>query len=278
MARLYRAQPSDGAAWVTGASKGIGRSVALALARAGYRVAASARDAALLADVVTQAAGLPGRIVAFPCDVTDEAAMAQTVAAIEAELGPIVLALFNAGTYFPARGDALDVENFRKAYDINVFGVIHGLVPTVERMHARGYGQMALMASATAYGGLPMAAAYGATKAALNNMAEALKFDFDKMNIRIQVINPGFVETPLTHKNNFVMPALMPVDAAAARIVAGLAGGGFEIAFPRRFTLQLKLLRLLPRALYFSILNRRLGWRRRRVRGTGGSGRSAGRR
>ncbi|MDP3898452.1 MAG: SDR family NAD(P)-dependent oxidoreductase [Mesorhizobium sp.] len=263
---LYRAVPQDGVAWVTGASTGIGRQLALDLAREGYVVAVTARGEDKLAALVTEAAGSKGRIVPFPGDVTDKAAMPELVSAIESELGPIVLAIFNAGTYYPTRGDHLDVDNFVKTYEINMFGVVFCLVPVVERMKARARGQVAIMGSVSAYGGLPMAAAYGASKAALNNMAAALKFDFDKMNIRIQIVNPGFVKTPLTAKNNFAMPALMDVGDASARIVRGLRSGGFEIAFPRRFVLLLKLINLLPHAAYFAVMSRAMGWRKRPMR------------
>ena len=120
------------------------------------------------------------------------------------------------------------------------------------------------------YSGLPAASAYGASKAALNNMAESLLFDFEKMNIRTQVVNPGFIDTPLTEKNDFAMPALMPVDKAVERMIAGIEGGGFEITFPRRFTYGLKMLRLLPHPAYFWIMKRATGWKSRQLdfRGT----------
>ena len=133
-----------------------------------------------------------------------------------------MLAIFNAGNYFPTRGERLEVFNFTSSFEINLFGALNGLVPAVDRMRERGHGHVVVVASVTSYFGWPAAAAYGATKAALNNIAESLKFDFDKLGIRIQVMNPGFVDTPLTSKNNFAMPALMPVDRAAERIAAAL--------------------------------------------------------
>jgi NAD(P)-dependent dehydrogenase (short-subunit alcohol dehydrogenase family) len=260
---LYRAKPEDGAAWVTGASSGIGRQLALDLARDGYSVAVTARSRDKLAALEAEASSLKGRIVAFPCDVTDEPAMRGTIEAIEAGLGPIALAIFNAGNYYPARGYALETDNYTKSFQINVFGVIFGLVPLVDRMRERGRGQIAIVGSATAYRGLPLASAYGATKAALNYMAESLKFDFDKINIRIQIVNPGFIETPLTRNNKFLMPALMQVGEASERIVRGLKTGGFEVSFPRRLTVMVKLFNLLPHPLYFWFINRALGRRKR---------------
>ena len=262
---LYRADPRDGIAWVTGASSGIGRSLSLALAREGYVVAATARTEENLATLQEEAAGLPGRIVPFPGDVTDEALMALLVERIEDELGEIVLSVFSAGSYLPSKGQRLDASSFRNSFEINVLGVVNGLVPAVERMRGRGRGQVAIVASVTAYFGWPAGAAYGGTKAAPNNIAEGLKYDFDKLNIRIQVINPGFVDTPLTNKNNFDMPAVVPVDRAAGRIVSALKSGGFEITFPRRFTWLLKLLSILPQPLRFWFINHATGWNKRPI-------------
>lgn len=260
---LYRADAQDGVAWITGASTGIGRALALELCTAGYTVAVTARDEDRLATLVEETTSLRGRAIAFPCDVTDEAAMLKTVAAIERDAGPIVLAVFNAGTYYPTRGERLDTMNVLKTFEINLFGVVFGLVPTVERMRAREKGQVVLVGSASSYFGWPSASAYGASKAALNNFAEGLKYDFDKLNIRIQVVNPGFIDTPLTAKNAFSMPALMPVDKAAKRMAAAIARGGFETNFPHRFTWFLKVLRILPQPLRFWFINRATGWKSR---------------
>lgn len=257
---LYRARPGDGVAWITGASTGIGRALALNLAREGYTVAATARDEDRLGTLVDEAAGMPGRIVSFPCDVTEEAAMAATVSAIERTAGPIALAIFNAGTYFPTRGERLDTSNVVKTFEINLFGVIYGIVPVLDRMRARGRGHFVVVGSASSYFGWPNAASYGSSKAALNNMAEALKHDFDKLNIRIQVVNPGFVDTPLTRKNEFSMPALMPVEDAARRMADGIRKGGFEISFPRRLNWPLKLLSMMPFSWRYAIIHRITKW------------------
>jgi len=260
---LYTARPGDGVAWITGASTGIGRALALDLAAEGYTVAATARDEERLQTLVDEAAAKGHRVLSFPCDVTDEAAMARTIAAIETKAGPITLAIFNAGTYYPTRGDRLDIQNFVRTFEINLFGVVYGLVPVVDVMRSHGRGQIVLVGSASAYFGWPSAAAYGASKAALNNMAEGLKHDLDKMNIRIQVANPGFVDTPLTEKNQFAMPALMPVAKASRRMAEGIASGRFEMSFPRRFTWFLKALARLPTPLRYWIIHRMTGWESR---------------
>ncbi|MBA3449552.1 MAG: SDR family NAD(P)-dependent oxidoreductase, partial [Pseudaminobacter sp.] len=153
--------------------------------------------------------------------------------------------------------------NIMKTFEINLFGVVYGLVPVVEYMRERGRGQVVLVGSASCYFGWPSAAAYGASKAALNNLAEALKHDFDKMNIRIQVINPGFVDTPLTERNQFPMPALMHVDKASKRMSAALKSGGFETNFPWRFTWMLKFLRLLPMPVRYALVHAATGWKKR---------------
>lgn len=263
MTELYRADPKDGVAWITGASTGIGRALALKLAAEGYVVAATSRDAERLDTLVAEASAMPGKVIAFPCDVTDQAGMEATVARIEREAGAIVLCIFNAGNFFPTRGDRLDALNIVKSFELNLFGVVYGLVPVVDRMRLRGHGHVALVGSASSYFGWPSAAAYGASKAALNNMAEALKHDFDKMNIRLQVINPGFVDTPLTERNRLTAPAMISVDEASRRMARILRSGGFETSFPRRFTLSMKFLRLLPFRWRFSFVHKATGWKSR---------------
>ncbi|WP_394689256.1 SDR family NAD(P)-dependent oxidoreductase [Hoeflea sp.] len=259
----YTAKPADGAAWVTGASSGIGRALALNLAREGFAVFATARSADDLEALAAEAKALKGEIIAAPGDVTDAGAMAEIVRRIDAEGAGLALAVFNAGVYLPVYGETLKVEDFDKSFAVNLSGVINGLVPALERMKVNGRGQLAIVSSVTGYGGMPTSAAYGATKAALINMAESLKFDLDKFGVRIQVINPGFVDTPATANNAFSMPALMQPDDAAARIAAGLKSTAFEITFPRRFTYVLKLLQFLPYSAYFAVMNAATGWKKR---------------
>ena len=142
----YRANPRDGAAWVTGASSGIGRGVALELARRGYVVAASARRIDELQSLAREAAGLAGRIEPAPVDVTNREAMAKVVADIEAR-GPIALAFLNAGGSFDDASGDFGGEGFRKTFELNVFGVVNGLNPVMKAMKARGQGQIAINGS-----------------------------------------------------------------------------------------------------------------------------------
>lgn len=248
---MYRAKPSDGIAWVTGASSGIGRQVAFELARRGYHVAISARrvdELSALAELV------PGKISVWPCDITDRASTEETFRAIEAAHGPVVLAFLNAGTYFPDGSNILDVSRIMATYDINVGGTVNCLGPLVNTMQARGRGQVAINASVAGYGGLPKSIAYGSSKAALINMASALRLTYQAMNLNIQVVCPGFVKTPLTSKNAFPMPFIVPVEEAAPRICEGFETAGFEITFPRRLSWILKALNMLPYGLYFALM------------------------
>lgn len=258
MSVSYRAKPEDGVAWVTGASSGIGRATALELARRGYTVAVTARRAPELAALVHEPAGR-GRIVAFPGDVTDPASLENVVAAIEREQGPVSLAFLNAGIYLPVSGTSIDIPAYRRTFDVNVLGTVHCLAAVLPRMAGRGRGQIGINASVAGYGGLPRAAAYGAAKAALINMAQALTFDAGPAGVRIQVVNPGFVETPATAVNDFPMPFMIGVDEAARRVADGFEKAGFEITFPRRLALLLKLLNLLPYDLYLKLVGRSTG-------------------
>ncbi|MDM9645328.1 SDR family NAD(P)-dependent oxidoreductase [Rhizobium sp. S163] len=259
----FVARPEHGIAWISGASSGIGRALALKLASEGYKVAVTARDHEKLAELQSEANGLPGSIIVLDGDVTNPEDMEHVLASIEYEHGALALAVFNAGVYLPVHAEELRSEDFEQSFAVNLQGVVNCLVPAVRHMKHKGQGQIAIVSSVTGYGGLPTGAAYGATKAALINMAESLKFDLDKMGIRIQLINPGFVDTPATRKNEFPMPSLVPVDEAAAEIYAGLKSKNFEITFPKRFTYTLKALNLMPYSLYFWLVNRATGWQER---------------
>lgn len=248
-------RPEQGLFWITGASSGIGRVVALEAVRRGWRVVATARRAeeleALRAECV-----IPNAIIPAPCDVTDEAGMRALVARVEAENGPIARVFLNAGIYLPVKAYPFEIEKYHKSFAVNLGGVVNGLAAVLPLMFERGYGQVAINASVAGYSGLPTSAAYGATKAGLNNMAESLWFDCEPKNILMQVVNPGFVETPATAKNDFPMPFLMPVEKAALRLLDGMETTRFEITFPRRFALILKVMRMLPRKFYLKLTAR----------------------
>ena len=234
---------NKGVAWVTGAGTGIGRALARRLADEGWIVAASARTARDLDSLVAEA---PERISAYLLDVTDAKAAEDTGRAIEANLGPVDLAILNAGNYFPTTAAKFSVENFRKTVDVNLMGVVNCMGPIVPAMVARRSGHIAVMGSLTAFVGLPTAASYGATKAALNSMVEAFKPDFDQYGVTLTIINPGFVKTPLTDKNKFPMPFLMELDQSTDIIMRGLEARRTVINFPWQMTLGTKLLGALP--------------------------------
>ena len=246
---------NKGVAWVTGAGTGIGRGVAKRLAGDGWTVAISARTAR---DLDSLAAEVPGRITAFQLDVTDPAACEATGRAIEASLGPVDLAVLNAGSYFPTTAEDFSVDNFRRTVDLNLMGTVNCMGAIVPSMVARRSGHIAVMGSQTAFVGLPTAASYGATKAALNSMAEAFKPDFARFGVTMTVINPGFVKTPLTSKNTFPMPFLMDLDDAVSIIVRGLEQKRFAINFPWQMTAAIRFLAALPAWAKFGITSRML--------------------
>ena len=241
-------------AWVTGAGKGIGRQLALRLAEEGWIVAASSRTEADLKDLE---AACPSHLIrGFPLDVTQAADTEEVVQQIETALGPLDLVVLNAGTHLPMPASEFSTAIFRRLVDTNLMGTVHGLSTIIPPMIARKSGRILVVASLAGYRGLPTAAAYGATKAALINICEALRPELGKKGVVLQLINPGFVKTPLTDKNKFSMPYLMPVEAAVEAIMRGLRSEKFEIAFPGRFAFLMKVLRCLPDPIFFALTTR----------------------
>lgn len=251
-------RPEEGAAWITGASGGIGRALTLELASRGWTVYATARDTAKLNELAQMG---EGRIVPLPADVTDLEAMRRAVRIATGER-PLALAILNAGIYHPMRAQNFDAAKARQTFEVNLTGVTNALEPVLEHLIARGTGHVALTASVAGYRGLPNAAAYGATKAGLIALAESLAMDLVDLGVRISVINPGFVETEATSVNDFEMPMLMQPDEAARRIADGLARPGFEIRFPWSFALILRTVGLLPNRAYIWLIRKALGWDR----------------
>ncbi len=247
----------DGVVWITGAGSGIGRALALRYLRSGAVVAGTARRLDTLESLRGEAGPYGSKFHAFPADLVDAAATAAAVARIETELGPIRLAVLNAGTHEPTPGTAFRAQAVRRLLDANVMTVANALDAVLPPMLARRAGMVAINASLAGYRGLPSAAAYGASKAALINMAEALKLDLDSSGIQVRLISPGFIKTPLTDRNSFPMPFLMPVEAAAERLYQALeTGSSFEIVFPRRFAWLMKLIGILPYGMYFPLVRR----------------------
>lgn len=242
--------------WITGASAGVGRALALELRGRGYTVAASARSADKLDELAAIPGESPGAIHAYPLDVTDPAATARVLDRIESELGRINTAVLNAGTHRPMPAADFRAATVAELMQVNLLATATGIEALLARMRPRRQGRIAVVASVAGYRGLPSAAAYGASKAALINMAEALRPELASMGITLQLVNPGFVRTPLTDRNDFAMPALMEVEDAARAFADGLASRRFEITFPKRFTWFMKAVRCLPYAAYFALTRR----------------------
>lgn len=244
----------SGVVWITGASTGLGRATALEFARRGWRVAVTARRAELLDELAQEASGLLGDISAYPGDVTDPARVAEIVSGIESNLGAISSVVLSAGSFWPMTAQDFRAEVLRKTFELNVMGAAHPLEQLLPRMIRRGAGKIYVVSSVSGYRGLPTASSYGMTKAGLINMCEALHNEVKPLGVTVGVVNPGFIETPLTDRNEFAMPFLMPVDKAASALVDGVLNGGFEICFPRRFVWLMKLARILPYGLYFPLV------------------------
>lgn len=242
-----RPMPRWNVVWITGASSGIGRELAIRLASGGVKVAVSARSA----DKLIELAAAHANISAYPLDVTDGPATKATVDAIEATLGPIDLAVLNAGTWDPMGAKDFTAARAEASMRVNYVGLAQGVDAIVPRFLLRKAGHLALVSSVAGYRGLPQAAAYAPSKAAVIALAEVLKPELERSGVTVSVINPGFVATPMTSVNTFPMPFLMPVSAAVDRIVAGLTKQKFEIAFPWPLVVILKVLRILPYPLFF---------------------------
>ena len=240
-------EPQWKVAWLTGASSGLGEAAARRLADGGTIVCISARSA----DKLDAIAASSPNIHAYPADVTDVAALGGVAARIEADHGPIDLALFCAGAWFPSSISDMKIDNFHKTFDVNVNGVANGLSVVLPAMLERGRGHVSWISSVAGYGGLPNSASYGATKSALISLAESVKPELEACGIDVTVINPGFVETDLTAKNTFPMPFLMNVDEAGDKMIEGLRKRKFEVAFPWQLVTILKVLNLLPYPIYF---------------------------
>jgi len=241
--------------WILGASSGIGAALAQALLARGARVALSARRGDELERV---AAGREDALV-LPLDLNDTGAFAGSLERLHRSWRGIDLVVFCAGTWAPMGAARLDADAIARTLALNLQGPMAACAALVPTLLAAGRGAIAFVSSVAGYRGLPQAAAYGASKAGLSHFAETLHLELAPRGISVFLVNPGFVATPMTARNDFRMPALISPQEAAAEIIAGLARSGFEIHFPRRFTAWLKLLRLLPYRAYFPLARRLTG-------------------
>lgn len=237
--------------WLVGASSGIGRATASLLHARGAHVIVSARGKQALRQFASEHAGA----TALPLDVTDRAAVRAAMRQLE-QRGGVDGMVYCAGHYTAMDADAIDLDDMLRHAEINYVGaltLLDAVLPHMLRARRR-QPFVSLVGSVAGYGGLPRSLAYGPTKAALINLAQTLYLGLHGKGVGVSIINPGFVETPLTARNSFPMPALLTPAQAAGHIVKGWERGAFEIHFPKRFTLWLKLLSLLPYGLYFRLV------------------------
>ena len=245
----------NAAVWITGASSGLGEALAHEYSAAGAKVLLSARTKDKLL-AVNQALANPGEI--YPCDVTDDYELTTTVQRILSDSDGIDIAILNAGTYQPVKAADLNSDDARALFEINFFSIIRTLELLIPHMAARGSGHLVVVASVAGDVGLPYAATYSASKSALNRLCESLQPELAAQGVAISVVNPGFVKTPLTDKNDFPMPFLISADEAARIIRRGIEKKRFEIRFPFLMGFLTRRLSRLPKSWLLKITRRML--------------------
>ena len=251
---------NDKVIWITGASTGIGKALAIKFSQNGWKVAISARRETLLNEIASE----NKNIFAFPFDVTDKEKCNSTFNLIKNKFDNIDLCVFSTGTWDPKKEKEIDVEQIENVMKINFFGTLNCIKSVESYFKTRGYGQISIVSSIAGYRGLPNSTGYGPSKSALNNLAESLYFDFKRHGVRVSLISPGFIKTPMTDKNDFKMPFLKSPEFAAEKIYNGLVNSkSFEIDFPKQLTITLKLLKILPIKLYFKIVERMTKYQKR---------------
>jgi short-subunit dehydrogenase len=253
--------------WVVGASSGIGEALAVKYYKLGYRVFISARSAQALNTLSIACKGVffeservdydnQGVMIPLPMDVTDEASIEHAVKEIKNVTPMIHKIIVNAGTCEYVDETQVDINLMRRVMETNLFGAVHVSNHAQSLLNHNESPQLAFVSSSVTYQALPRAHAYGGSKAALRYFVECLKADIQHKGIDVRLISPGFVKTPLTDKNDFDMPFMISSDDAASRIIKGLNTSTFDIHFPKRFTLILKLFSLLPDSIKFYLLSK----------------------
>lgn len=238
--------------WITGASTGIGRELALHLARQGSIVAVSARSTEKLSEMHA----LDARIRPYPLDVGDPVRVEQVFAQIENDLGPVDLAVLNAGIWHMMNVRDFSAARAAESMQVNYVGVVNAMEHVMRSMTARRAGQIGIVSSVAGYRGLLNGAAYAPTKSALINLCECLHEPLKLKGVKLSVINPGFVKTPMTDVNTFPMPFIIPVEEAVEEIISGLTKRKFEIVFPWQMKIMMKTLRYMPNAMFFWMIRR----------------------
>ena len=239
--------------WITGASSGIGKSLALRFANEGWQVAASARRENLLNEI----SKFNKNIFSFPLDVTDSEKCKDVFNKIKEKFNEIDISVFCTGIHDPSSEKKFDLESIRKIMNVNFFGTINSVNAVYDYYREKKSGHISIVSSVAGYRGLPAGGAYCASKAALTNYAESLYFDMKRFNVRVSVVSPGFIKTPMTDQNDFTMPMIKSAEFAAEEMFKGLTkSNSFEIHFPKQFTYLMKILKIMPNWLYLKIVKK----------------------
>ena len=241
--------------WLVGASSGIGAATAKALHAQGARVVVSARGLSALNALCALHPGM----LAVPLDSTDVAATQSACDQVVTQCGQIDLVVYCAGHYQAMTALSFDLAEAKRHMLINYEGALNVLSAVLPVLRKQRSGHISLVSSVAGFRGLPQSLAYGPTKAALTHLAEVLYLDLHPLGLGVSVVHPGFVQTPLSAQNTFAMPALITPEVAATDMLAGWAAGAFELQFPKRFTLWMQLLRILPNRLAFAAVRRMTG-------------------
>ena len=238
--------------WITGASSGIGKALAEKFAKEGWKVAASARRKEILDEMANHK-----NIFSYPLDVTDQDQINSSFKKIIKDFKELNLCVFSSGTYDPKLEQRINIEQNKFVMQTNFFGVLYCINTVENYFKNKKKGHISIVSSVAAYRGLPNSSGYGPSKAALTNLTESLYFDFKKYNVRISLVSPGFIKTPLTDKNEFPMPFIKSPEFAAEKMFNGLTKGkAFEIHFPKALTILLKILRVLPYKIYLFLIDK----------------------
>ena len=239
--------------WITGGSTGIGKALAIKFASKGWNVAISARRENLLKEISNDYEN----IHSFPLDVTDKLKCIQVFDQIKNKFQSVDICFFSTGTWNPKKEKDIDVEQIEEVFKINFFGTLNSIKAVEKYFKEKKEGIITIVSSIAGYRGLPNSTGYGPSKSALNNLAESLYFDFKRYNVRVCLVSPGFIKTPMTDKNDFKMPFLKTPEFAADQIYDGLINKNvFEIHFPKALTLTLKFFSFLPSKLYFKLVGK----------------------
>jgi len=239
--------------WITGGSTGIGKALAIKFANRGWNVAISARRENLLKEI----SETYENIHSFPLDVTDKNKCNEVFNDIKKKFNEVNICFFSTGTWNPKKEKDIDVEQIEDVFKVNFFGTVNSIKAVEKYFKDKKSGIITIVSSIAGYRGLPNSTGYGPSKSALNNLTESLYFDFKRFGVRVCLVSPGFIKTPMTDKNDFKMPFLKTTEYAAEKIYDGLIKKNvFEIHFPKSLTLILKILSLLPNRIYFSLIGK----------------------